>query len=70
MATTKTKALTVAQKLALAKQMLKEVQRIHFHYPDSDAKEYCAGCGRSPYNVPPHDAICIVVELSETLKKL
>lgn len=68
--TTKKKAapkLTLKQKVKLLTDVLIKVQAKRFREPDSDAMEYCAGCGRSPYNVPTHELGCIVVEISRTL---
>jgi hypothetical protein len=73
MATTKTGKLirlTPKQQVVLLKGLLVECQTKHFHYPDSDAMEYCAGCGRSPYNVPQHDPGCIVPRISAALRSV
>ena len=59
--------LTLTQKVKLLAETLRKVQVVRFHEPDSDAMEYCAGCGRSPYNVPPHDPGCLVVEIYRVL---
>ena len=52
--------------LALVKRMRKE----RYHFPDSDSREYCADCQRSPYNVPPHTDDCLVVHIHKTLKEV
>ncbi len=62
--------LTLKQKVQYLKDTLVLVQTKHYHEPNSDAREYCAGCGRSPYNVPPHTGDCIVVHIQEVLKKV
>lgn len=67
---TKPKQLTLQQKLTLLKDTLTLVQLKRYHYPDSDAREYCAGCGRSPYNVPAHDGDCLVVFIADVLKRV
>jgi hypothetical protein len=49
--------------------MLREIQQVHYHEPDSDSHEFCDGCGRSPYNEPPHTTNCIVPRLQQLLRK-
>jgi hypothetical protein len=49
--------------------LLRRVQKKHLHEPDSDAREYCNGCSRSPYNVPQHDADCLVPAIAKALKQ-
>lgn len=48
--------------------MLVVIQRKHFHEPDSDFHEYCNGCGRSPFNEPPHKDDCLVPLIERLLK--
>lgn len=50
--------------------MLLELQKLKYHHPDSDRREYCAGCGNSPYNEPAHKPDCIVPRLSALLKRV
>ncbi len=66
----KPKALTLKQKVAALKTILVEIQKKKYHYPNPDWHEYCAGCQRSPYNVPPHEPDCLVPRLAELLKKV
>jgi hypothetical protein len=49
--------------------LLVEVFKKKYHYPDSDFMEYCAGCGRSPYYVPPHTEGCLVVRIVNALRE-
>jgi hypothetical protein len=49
--------------------LLRDVQFRCFHEPDPDNREYCAGCGRSPYNVPPHTPECIVPKITAFMNK-
>lgn len=48
--------------------LLKEIQELEYHEPDSDFYEYCNGCGQNAYT--PHDEDCIVVRLAKTLKEV
>jgi hypothetical protein len=50
------------------KALLVEVQKKHLYEPNSDHHEYCPGCHRSPYNVPPHDPECLVPRLAKALR--
>ena len=38
--------------------------------PESDGHEYCVGCGRSPYNQPPHIPNCVVPRLAAYVSEL
>lgn len=49
--------------------LLKDIQNKVYHYPDLDAREYCAGCGKSPYNKPSHEPYCFVVRIDNILKE-
>jgi hypothetical protein len=69
MASTK-KKMTDKTKVRKLVALLKEIQELEYHEPNSDFYEYCNGCGRSPYNVPPHDEDCMVVKIWETLKDI
>ena len=65
---TKVRGLTATQKIKLMSALLTDLQKKRYHEPDSDSYEYCAGCQRSPYNVPPHDPGCFVVRIHEVLR--
>lgn len=58
------------QRLNSARAFLLRLEQRRYHEPNSDWHEYCAGCGRSPYNVPPHKDDCLVVELAALLEIL
>jgi hypothetical protein len=62
--------LTAKKKMALAIEMLESIHNNELRFPDSDAHEYCKGCGRSPYNVPAHADGCKVVKLALLLKAI
>lgn len=47
--------------------MLRRIQKEKLPAPDSDRREYCVGCGQSPYWTPQHKKDCIVVDLSRLL---
>lgn len=49
-------------------ELLKEIQKKHLRLPDSDAREYCSGCGNSPYNVPDHKEGCLALKLWELFR--
>jgi hypothetical protein len=51
------------------RKLLLELQEKRFHEPDSDAREYCAWCRRSPHNVPPHNENCMVPRIRELLAR-
>jgi hypothetical protein len=50
--------------------ILLEVQTKHLHEPDTDAREYCRDCQRSPYNEPPHAPDCLVPRIEAILSKV
>lgn len=64
------KKMTSRGSITAMKRLLIEVQKKRFHYPDSDAQEYCNGCGHSPYNIPQHQPDCLVVAIDEVLKRV
>lgn len=66
----KAKDLTLKQKAVAMRAMLVELRGMCYYYPDSDSREYCAGCGHSPYNIPAHAPGCVVVRLSDLLKRV
>jgi hypothetical protein len=61
--------MKLKEKVTKLRDMLLELQKTKYHYPNSDHMEYCAGCGRSPYNVPQHSDDCLVVRLARLLKE-
>ncbi len=66
-----TDALKAAESaLADALVVLSAIQSKTLHKPNSDHREYCNGCGRSPYNVPPHDGDCLVPRLAALIARL
>jgi hypothetical protein len=48
--------------------VLLRVQKHRYHEPNSDFLEHCEGCGRNPYNVPQHDADCLVPAIAKVLR--
>jgi len=52
------------------RDMLREVQALHFHRPDADAMQFCVGCGGNPNHTPQHDDDCIVVRLAHLLDEV
>ena len=48
--------------------LLEQVQKQKYHQPDSDSREYCVGCGESPYRK--HEQGCMVSELAALLKRV
>ncbi len=61
--------MTLIQQVAALRSMLEAVQKHRYHEPDSDARQYCNGCGRSPYATPPHDANCLVPRIAKLLRE-
>jgi len=59
--------LTDRQKVSVLTRLLIDIREKFLHEPDSDSREYCAGCERSPYNRPQHDADCLVPRVYRTL---
>lgn len=64
-----TKKLTLKQRYVLLHELLLEVQKKEYHYPNSDHMEYCRGCHRSPWWDPAHDDDCLVVKIDKVLKE-
>ena len=62
--------LSATEKVGILVSLVERIQVQHFHQPDSDAHEYCPGCGRSPYNEPPHADDCIVVKIERVIAKV
>lgn len=52
---------------ATLEQILRDVQKRAYHEPDSDLREMCEDCQRSPYNVPPHGEGCLVPRIAAAL---
>lgn len=70
MAAKKTKPQPKLSTKALCRKyrsIIEELSKGKYAFPNSDFHEYCAGCGRSPYNVPQHDDGCIVVRIHSVL---
>ena len=51
------------------RKLLKELQEKKYHEPNSDHREYCAGCGRSPHQEPPHEEGCWVPRIAALLER-
>ena len=66
----KNRARMLQGRVTKLRAMLVEVQRKRFHEPDSDSHEYCNGCGRSPYNEPPHKSGCLVPLIEKLLQEI
>jgi hypothetical protein len=62
------KAPKPRQAVRILRQLLEEVQKAYYHEPDSDAMQFCVGCGQSPYWLPQHKMPCLVVRIEDVLK--
>jgi hypothetical protein len=61
--------LKLRDKYIALRDLVLKLQKERYHFPNSDHMEYCAGCGRSPYNVPQHTEECLVLEVARVLRK-
>jgi hypothetical protein len=50
--------------------LLREVQARDYHNPDTDAMQYCFGCGGNPNHTPKHSDDCIVVRIAQLLDEV
>lgn len=48
--------------------LLEKIREQRYHYPDSDSREYCVSCGRSPYRG--HDKGCLVHDMGCLIERV